>query len=76
MKFTIESGWGVVEQASGCDDHRVELDFTEEDVAGCVYFKSEGAGADYSESSSEAILILKDGRFVKASESSDSSGHG
>lgn len=81
----IVVGWGVVTAAAHCDSHQIALPFTEADVSACVYFEAHcshgtaSAGTlchSYCDTGSEAILVLKDGRWVRATESSDTSGHG
>lgn len=82
---TIEAGFGVVLQAAKCDSHPVHIDFTKDDVATCLLVESScshgtaSAGTlcrSYCDTSSESILVLKDGRYVMAHESSDTTGHG
>lgn len=81
----IGAGWAVVTAGAHCSSHEIALPFTEADVSACAYVESTcshgtaSAGTlcnSYCDTSSEAILVLKDGRWVRATESSDTSGHG
>lgn len=82
---SIDDGWGVVTTANSCGNHPIELDFAKDDVKMCLYVESgcscgtnsKGTTCDsYCDTWSTSILVLKDGRFVMAHESSDTSGHG
>jgi hypothetical protein len=81
----IGTGWAVVMAGAHCSNHQITVPFTEADVAACVYFEatcSHGTASagtlchDYCDTGSSAILVLKDGRWCRATESSDTSGHG
>jgi hypothetical protein len=80
--MNASKAWAVVETAAGCSDHPQAVDFTEADIQE-VYHHSfgcacrEGETCDtYCDSWSRAGFRLKDGRYVWATEVSDSSGHG
>jgi hypothetical protein len=71
---TPHDAWVITETASQCGEHPIELDFTEEDIVKVLVLESRSHDSWDSESST--TYVLKDGRIVVASESSDSSGHG
>lgn len=78
---TVDDAWGVVAQASDCSDHPINLDFKKEDIETVFHHEEHcccgpGHCGSYCDSGSTAAFKLKDGRYVLASESSDSSGHG
>ncbi len=73
-ELTPENAMSVVSEAAGCGDHPCEVPFKQEDIER-VFFYERNEG-DYAEGDSTAVFRLKDGRYVIAFESCDTSGHG
>ncbi len=74
----VDGAWYTTETAAKCGYHGTSatIDWVEADIA-TVYAYSQGPENDnYDGSDSYAAYRLKDGRYVYAHESSDSSGHG
>lgn len=75
-ELTPAGAMAVVGAAADCSDHRIEYDFTEADIEVVLYSDETGDRSNYDDTSSEVIFRLKNGKYVHASEWSDSSGHG
>jgi len=82
---SVQDAMGVVDTASGCSDHPVTLGFTEADIEKVLYYDAGchcgsvskgGMCNDYCDTWSTAVFRLKNGKYVYANESSDTSGHG
>ena len=85
MKLTPEAAMSVVSIANGCREHPCEVPFQTADIGTVFYCDSgcncgtESAGTTcntWCDTWGRAIFDLKDGRYVYANESSDTSGHG
>ncbi len=85
MELTTQRAMGIVGAANGCHDHEVELTFEEKDIERVLWVNSGchcgdeisgGECGSWCDTWSETIFKLKSGKYVKASESSDTSGHG
>lgn len=85
MTLTPQAAMGVVHTASECGDHPCEVPFKVEDIEKVFYCEngchcgtaSEGKTCgSWCDTWGTAVFRLKDGRYVYANESADSSGHG
>lgn len=71
--WTRSDAMGVVNDAAKCFEHPFEIPFTEQDIDKIIYLHLNNEDWD---TDSETIFTLKNGKYVRAIEWSDSSGHG
>lgn len=72
---TIDDAWKTVDEATqSCHPHPA-VDFTKDDIEKVFYCRWNNF-QEYADTDSETIFRLKDGRYVRAEESGDSTGHG
>lgn len=72
---TVDDAWVTVEEASSDCHKGGKATFTKDDIA-TVFYCRWSNHQEHADTDSIALFSLKDGRYVKATEWGDSSGHG